>query len=185
MKHSPLARDAGTTLVELLVTMVIAGLVVPLIIGVVIGAQRHTVSTMNTASAVASTRLALQDIDRQVRSGAGPVHVGTRAFGFWTAFAADGIPVAVPHCVQYRIDGSTLQRRSFPTGGTRPGWAAVGGVESMLAAGSTFAADGAGGASIEAELVVQVSADRPVTVASVLTPRNTATTSTTDCGAFS
>lgn len=175
----PPRGDAGVSLVELLVTVVIAGIVLPLITGVMITAQRRTADTVSTASAVADARLALQDIDRQVRSGAAPLSVSGQAFGFWTAFAADGTTAAAPRCVQYSVVGGALKTRSFVATASAPAWSTARTVATGLTASTSFALEGTTSVSVDLRLVQ--GSGRPARVDSTLTTRNTTTASTAGC----
>lgn len=180
----PAAGEAGITLVELVITVALSGVLLPLVIGVLVSAQRSTHGTLRTADAVAEAGVGLQDVDRQVRSAAGPVHVdGAAAFGVWTNFAPDGTRAAAPRCLQYRVDGTSLRTRTFPAsaGAARPAWSTARAVASGLTSGSAFAADG-GTSSVSVQLVVERSSGRPATVGSVLTPRNATTADTSTCG---
>ncbi|MCY7366410.1 MAG: prepilin-type N-terminal cleavage/methylation domain-containing protein, partial [Frankiaceae bacterium] len=61
--------DKGTTLVELLISMTIFSLALAMVYSVLITVQRQTKDQTSRADSVGNARLALQQIDRQVRSG--------------------------------------------------------------------------------------------------------------------
>ena len=143
-------RDAGLTLVELLVTMVVAGIVVPLVVGILVTTQRETSSAASTANAVGDTRVVLQSVEREVRAGAAPLDVADpRALGFWSAVGPTGTALRKPdgtldlvgRCVQYRVfpDG-TLRQRSFAAKATaaRPAWSSATRLASSLTSASAF-----------------------------------------------
>ena len=60
--------DAGTTLVELLVTMVVMGIATIVISTVLVSAQQVTNRMQNSAAAVDSARLISASLDRELRS---------------------------------------------------------------------------------------------------------------------
>jgi uncharacterized protein (TIGR02599 family) len=64
-----LRGDEGLTLVELLVAMMILGIVMTVMTSVLISIQRAVVTQDNRSTNLDQARLALQTIDRQVRSG--------------------------------------------------------------------------------------------------------------------
>jgi prepilin-type N-terminal cleavage/methylation domain-containing protein len=61
--------DAGFTLIEMLITMVIFGIVLAITMGAVIQAQKYSTQVQDTADATSELRQALAVVDRQVRSG--------------------------------------------------------------------------------------------------------------------
>ena len=61
--------DRGTTLIELLVSMAIFSLCMTLVFGAVILVMRKSTDVQKSADAVSELRIALAQIDRQVRSG--------------------------------------------------------------------------------------------------------------------
>ena len=61
--------DRGTTLIELLVSMTIFSLCMTLVFGAVILVMRKSTDVQKSADAVSELRIALAQIDRQVRSG--------------------------------------------------------------------------------------------------------------------
>lgn len=65
----PLEDEAGLTLIELLISMIIFSVVIALSYAALINVQRQTSDTVARADATGNARLALQQIDRQVRSG--------------------------------------------------------------------------------------------------------------------
>ena len=109
--------DAGLSLVELLVTMVLAAATLPLIFAVVIRAQAQAEDTQDTAASVDRVRLAMATVQREVRAGAAPVSLSAPlwtgrperlAFGFWTSSTT-----AAGRCVQYKVVGADLVRRTW------------------------------------------------------------------------
>lgn len=62
-------RQDGLTLIEMLVTMIIFSLAVGLLFQAVIKVQKYTSANQNTSDTSGQLRLALDQIDRQVRSG--------------------------------------------------------------------------------------------------------------------
>ncbi|MCW2600794.1 MAG: prepilin-type cleavage/methylation-like protein [Frankiales bacterium] len=62
-------EDSGFTLVELLITMVVFGIAMGIVTSAVVKVQSYVGSVQGSADANGEARLALADIDRQVRSG--------------------------------------------------------------------------------------------------------------------
>ncbi len=174
--------DVGLSLVELLVTMVIAGVILPLVFGAVVGAERSTSRAVAGGDAVADARLGLAMIDRQVRSGSAPLYLDTagQSLGFHTRLAANGTMAAASQCMQYRVNGGALQTRSFAVTATPPAWTSV---ISGVTSTTTFTASGT--SSVRVALDVVRGSGRPASVDSLLTTRNTTTESTTPCSALS
>jgi prepilin-type N-terminal cleavage/methylation domain-containing protein len=62
-------REGGFTLIELLITMIVFGLAMTLVTKAVSKVERYANQAQGSADANGEVRLALDDIDRQVRSG--------------------------------------------------------------------------------------------------------------------
>lgn len=123
--------EAGTSLIEVLVTSVILGIAL-MIIYQVLGSVQTAVSSELTRSETNDTmRLAVHQIERQVRSGNlfyDPSVDNDPANGIYPGMTlriytqADGSVVAYPNrCVQWRIFEETLQHREWS-----PAWAVDG-----------------------------------------------------------
>ena len=130
--HRPRRDDAGLSLVELLVTMVVAAVTLPLIFLVVIRAQAQAGETMDSAASVDRARLAVATLQREVRAGATPISLGAPlwsgrperlAFGFWT----EGTGGAAGRCTQYKVVGTDLVRRTWAPSSPPPAWPAAAG----------------------------------------------------------
>ena len=63
------ASDEGFSLIELLVSMIVFSIAIAMIYTVLIKVSSKTVGSQQSADAVAQLRAALEDIDKQVRSG--------------------------------------------------------------------------------------------------------------------
>ncbi|MEJ5915751.1 PulJ/GspJ family protein [Pseudokineococcus sp. 1T1Z-3] len=113
-------RDGGFTLVELLVAMSLFGLLCALVMGVVVGMSRETVTAQNSADNATDLRRVYTLLDRQVR-GAQALNPATAAGGRWylemrlSPSAAGG----TTSCAQWRLaaDG-TLAYRTFASSAT-------------------------------------------------------------------
>lgn len=126
MTRSPRRRDderpddAGFTLVELLVAMGLFSLLVALVMGVVVGMSRETITATNSADNAAGTRRAYTVLDRQVRS-AEALNPATNVAGRWYLEMRLGPTDAggQASCVQWRLgtDG-VLAYRTYPVSGT-------------------------------------------------------------------
>jgi type II secretory pathway pseudopilin PulG len=135
------SQDRGTTLVELAVVMFVSGIVVALAAQFVISFGRDANTVTSVANQVDSVRLALDSVDRQVRSGdvlyLEPADTTCTAYGSGSnclriATQADG----GTSCVQLQLipdpggDGSyDLRTRSYSpnwaSGGTVGAWRQV------------------------------------------------------------
>ncbi|WP_315095261.1 type II secretion system protein [uncultured Cellulomonas sp.] len=128
-------RDAGWTLVELIVSMGIFGLLLALVFSILVTVSMQTKDNLARTRAVDETQIGLMQIDRQVRSGnviADPANESAAMSGVAPYYAlrvytqTDG----VFQCVQWRV--------RFPTGSSfgvleyrswKPTWQSTGGVE--------------------------------------------------------
>ena len=132
-------RDAGWTLVELIVSMSIFGGLLAIVFSVLVTLSLQTKDNLARTRAVDQTQIGLMQIDRQVRSGnviADPANEGLALSGVEPYYAlrvytqTDG----VYQCVQWRVrypSGSSfgvLEYRSW-----KPTWQATGGVEAWTA----------------------------------------------------
>jgi prepilin-type N-terminal cleavage/methylation domain-containing protein len=199
-RHGRPADDAGLTLVELLVTMMVFSVAVSLVYSAVILVQRRTSDAAHSAAAVGELRQALAQIDRQVRSGnvlyspAGePEHLASCA-GDSTAAAGTCMRIYTqtdvgPRCIQWQVVAdatrpgrSLLRSRSWApdwtTTGSVSGWETVARGLAVPAGTYPFALAGSGTAYGARLLSVRLEAvdDRRganVTITSSLSGRNT------------
>lgn len=107
--------DQGVTLVELLISMTIFSVVLGIVYGILISVQKQTADTVRRADSVDQARIALSELDRQVRSGNvlyNPIfEVLPMSMRVYTQ--ANG----AQRCVQWQIDAATkvLRTRSWTT----------------------------------------------------------------------
>jgi len=192
--------DAGLSLVELLITMLVAGIVLPLVTGALILAQGQARSTLDAADSVDAVRLALYTVGRQVRSGQPATIPDAMGFRFYTARSTTGAVIA-GQCVEYRIFApvttttpptpGTLKSRTWVPTAQPPAWTAP----SVLTL-ATGVLVGAGAetrverpvveqpepeaAAVRLVLEVQASAKSRTTITSVFAARNRQTTASAD-----
>ena len=104
-------EDSGQTLIELLVVMLILSVLTGIVYGVLITVQRQTADTVKRADSVDQARLALSQIDRQVRSGNvfyDPVlEALPMSMRVYTQSNGDNL------CVQWQVTGGELRTRSW------------------------------------------------------------------------
>ena len=117
--------DSGQTLIELLVVMLVLSAVTAIVYGVLITVQRSTADTVKRADSVDQARLALSQIDRQVRSGNvfyDPV-LETLPMSMRVYTQSNGIK----RCVQWQVTGGELRSRSWEpvTGVVEQDWHTV------------------------------------------------------------
>ena len=104
-------EDSGQTLIELLVVMLLMSGLSTIVYGVLISVQRQTADTVRRADSVDQARLALSQIDRQVRSGNvfyDPV-LETLPMSMRVYTQSNG----VASCVQWQVTGRQLRTRSW------------------------------------------------------------------------
>lgn len=119
--------DSGMTLVELLISMGIFAAALAMTYTVLITVQGQTKDTTARADSVDNARIALQQIDRQVRSGNVLYNPTSESLPLsmriYTQANGD------QRCVQWQVSGSKLQTRSWSptwqTDGQVSGWAVV------------------------------------------------------------
>jgi prepilin-type N-terminal cleavage/methylation domain-containing protein len=175
-------RDHGVTLVELLISMTIFSVALAMTYSVLITIQRQTKDQTARADAVGDARLALQQIDRQVRSGnvlynpaTEPLPMSMRIYT-----QANG----EQRCVQWQVFGGNLRSRSWSptwqTDGLVSDWGVVAHNVVNTTSQPPFALQGGTTAygSRLVDIALQVnspdSEGKPVAVTSSLSGRNTA-----------
>jgi prepilin-type N-terminal cleavage/methylation domain-containing protein len=103
--------DRGTTLVEVLISMTIFTLALAMVYSVLITVQRQTKDQTSRADSVGNARLALAQIDRQVRSGNVLYNPSSEALPLsmrvYTQANGD------QRCVQWQVFGGKLRTRSW------------------------------------------------------------------------
>ncbi|MEJ5944663.1 prepilin-type N-terminal cleavage/methylation domain-containing protein [Pseudokineococcus basanitobsidens] len=121
--------EAGFTLVELVVAMSLLSLLAGLVMAVVVGATRETVTATNSADDAADLRRAYTVLDAQVRS-AEALNRATAQAGAWylEMRLAPADAGGASSCAQWRLSADgTLAYRTYPTSGTTgaSGWRTV------------------------------------------------------------
>ena len=169
-------RDDGVTLIELLVVMVITGIVLPMAFVVLLSIQRQTKATLQFSDDVGQARLAMQSIDRLVRSANVPdapvsvVSLSGTALGLLTTAQPGHLDVA--RCVQFKVLNGALLIRSFVPGATPPAWP-TGSLARRLNP-STVPFTTSSAAQVVVRFDVLDSAGRSTRIESQLTARNVA-----------
>jgi prepilin-type N-terminal cleavage/methylation domain-containing protein len=133
MFRTRLRDESGLTLPELMVAMIVSALILSAFLTIMVAAQRDIIHQQNRTRTNDNARVAIEQVDRELRSG---TYVAD------PAFETDGSGNAIPYygmhfqtqangdtrggltCVQYRIANDRLQRRSWPSGspGSASGW---------------------------------------------------------------
>lgn len=111
--------DAGSTLVELVVTMVLMTVVMVVFTGAIVQIYRATLRTETSSTASAQVRQAFQRLDKVIRYAswiATPGKVGT---SWYVEFAA-GDPTAALGCGQLRLDNRGVLQLLQWTAGSPP-----------------------------------------------------------------
>lgn len=177
--------DRGLTLVELLVTMTMLGVLMPLVFGAIIRGQQQTSDSIARIDAADQVRLGLQQIDRQVRSADALFPATPDSVQVLTQ---DDPGIAGARCVQWQVAGGVLKTRTWLPGATptdvRP-WRNL--AYDLVNAGlgvapfPTTAATATTDAQLSVDLRVKStrSSAEPTRLTTVLTPRNTDTTGAT------
>jgi hypothetical protein len=194
VREHPRQPDTGTTLVEMLITMVVLALVVAMSAQVTISIARSMAETRSYADAVGAVRLALGSLERQIRSGdvlfnpVSEASVNPQCIAYGTSAGScmrvytqvDGIR----RCVQWQVvaDSSHSGRALLRTRSFSPSWAVDGdtgtwrtvttGLQPPSASSPPFTLSGASSAYstrlLEVSLVA-VDASRPSRVTTVNT----------------
>jgi type II secretory pathway pseudopilin PulG len=162
--------DSGTTLVELLVSASVIGVLGSLAVGALVGAYSSASQTLASSANVGDERLALAEVGRQVRSGNQPLTISSRGLSFVTC-ADQTVPADLGRAriVEFQILQGALWTRSYRASGEAGSWRTL---VAGLAGGSGFAADGVHGVRIT--LTVAGTAGRPATGDTLVSPRNPA-----------
>jgi type II secretory pathway component PulJ len=111
--------EAGTTLVELLVVMSLLSVIMGIVLAGLVSMQNTENRVNNRSQTNDQVRLAVEQIDKQVRSGNvlyDPALEGANAgSGIAAGFSMRVYTQAngVQRCVQWRVTGATLQARSW------------------------------------------------------------------------
>lgn len=175
-------RDSGVTLVELLVTMIVLAIVLPMTYSVLITVERQTKDETARADAVGDARLALQQIDRLVRSGNVLYDPATETLplSMRVYTQANG----ERRCVQWQVHDGLLRSRSWSPTWTVDALVSDWGVVARNIVNTTatppFALQGGstpfGSRLVDIKLLVQnpSSEGQPIDVTSSLSGRNTA-----------
>lgn len=174
--------DAGVTLVELLVVMIISTVLLAIVYMVLITVQRQTADTVRRADSVDQARIGLSQLDRQVRSG-----------NVFYDPVLESLPMsmrvftqsnAVQRCVQWQVTGGVLRTRAWEpvTGVLKENWRVV--ARNVVNAGPSqapFALAGGGTSTSYGRRLVDVlllvkdpaAGGKPVEVRASLSGRNT------------
>lgn len=180
--REPLQGERGTTLVELLISMTIFSLALAMVYSVLITVQRQTKDQTSRADSVGNARLALAQIDRQVRSGNVLYNPATETLplSMRVYTQANG----AQRCVQWQVFGGKLRSRSWSpawqTDGQVSGWAVVAHDVVNTTATPPFALQGGstayGSRLIDIALLVKspTAGGKNINVTSSLSGRNTA-----------
>lgn len=136
--------DAGLTLIELLVAMLIFSAVIAAVYSVLINVQRQSSDLAGREETVGNARLALQQMDRQIRSG-----------NVLYDPAAEALPLSMrvytqangdERCVQWQVFNNTLRMRAWSptwqTDGLVTSWGTVARGLQNTSASPPFALEG-------------------------------------------
>lgn len=111
--------DEGTTLAEMVVTMLVMSVVMSVFTGAILQIYRATVRTETSTTAAAQLRQAYQRLDKVIRYAswiATPGRVGTS----WYVEFADADPTATNGCGQLRLDNRGVLQLLQWTAGSPP-----------------------------------------------------------------
>jgi len=121
-RRAPLTRladDRGFSLIELMVVLSVMGLIMTAFLGLLASVQRSLVRETNRSTTMDQARLAMEGIDRQVRSASilcVPT-TGTSPYYTLTLYGPNAYSTSssANRWVQYRVQSQTLQRRQYIT----------------------------------------------------------------------
>jgi Tfp pilus assembly protein PilW len=115
LRASRLAGESGITLVELAVTTLVMGIIVSVFLSVLSSVQTSLVREEGRSRTMDQARLAMETLDRDIRSGnilcsvpASPANFGLSVYT--QSNATSSVPIK---WVQYRVNAQTLQRRQY------------------------------------------------------------------------
>jgi prepilin-type N-terminal cleavage/methylation domain-containing protein len=164
-------RDAGFSVVELSVAMVISSLLLAIVVAALISMVRSYQKVQDTTLADDRGRVILDRLDHDLRQASAvnlPQMVGGSAY---VEYETDvGAPGAAPMCTQWRLDGAAhvlaVRTWTLPAPATAPAWAPVAtGVVNDLTTEAPFAVAAAGslpGVTVQREqLTVQLRLSLP------------------------
>ncbi|MFN2545474.1 MAG: type II secretion system protein J [Actinomycetota bacterium] len=121
----PFKDEAGMTLPELLISMVVASLILTAFLTIMVGVQKDIIHQQNRTQTNDEARQAIEQIDRELRSGTvlyDPINERNASnvlisyYGLRFETQANAPTRGGRTCVQYRIENNRLLRRSWPTG---------------------------------------------------------------------
>jgi prepilin-type N-terminal cleavage/methylation domain-containing protein len=147
LRLTRLDDESGMTLVEMMVTLSLLGVVIGAFLGIFDSVQKALVREGTRTTTVDQTRLAIEELDREIRSGNviyDPANEPSPSIGYYglRVYTQANAPTrngGQPMCVQYRIQNKSLLRRWWPSGNTAAstGWRDVAdGIQNYVAAGS-------------------------------------------------
>jgi hypothetical protein len=155
---------------ELLVTVALLGLIIPLAVAYLASAQAQTRATLTSSATVGDVRLALTYVERQVRSGHQPLTVSPTTLSLATCDDATAPEdVGRVRVLEFRIEAGALQARSHLGSQAPGGWRTV---ISGLDSTSAFAPAGTNG--VRVTVGVAGGHGRRGTGDTVVSPRNAA-----------
>lgn len=182
LRASKRRGDDGMTLVEILISMMIFSLALAMVYTVLITVQKQTKDQTSRADSVGNARLALMQIDRQVRSGNVLYNPASESLplSMRVYTQANG----VQRCVQWQVYDRKLRTRSWSTTWQTDGlvsdWAIVAHDVVNTTATPPFALQGGttayGSRLVDITLLVKspTAGGQPINVTSSLSGRNTA-----------
>lgn len=182
LRASKRRGDDGMTLVEILISMMIFSLALAMVYTVLISVQKQTKDQTSRADSVGNARLALMQIDRQVRSGNVLYNPASESLplSMRVYTQANG----VQRCVQWQVYDRKLRTRSWSTTWQTDGlvsdWAIVAHDVVNTTATPPFALQGGttayGSRLVDITLLVKspTAGGQPINVTSSLSGRNTA-----------
>ena len=130
-----LREDEGVTLIELLVTMIVFSMVIAAAYAALFTVQTQTKDTVARADAVQQAKLAVAQMDRQIRSGNVLYDPAQEAaLGFPMSMRVYTQANGEEKCVQWQILNGTLRMRSWS-----PAWQSDGNVTSWIVAARDIA----------------------------------------------
>jgi prepilin-type N-terminal cleavage/methylation domain-containing protein len=125
-------RERGFSLVELTVSMTIFGGLMAIITGVFIASLNQSKDALARADSADSARLAISQLDAQIRSGSVIDDPETESFASTGVEAGFSVRILTErggdsNCVQWRVYGGSLQYRTWPawTPGSATEWTQV------------------------------------------------------------
>jgi prepilin-type N-terminal cleavage/methylation domain-containing protein len=134
-------RESGFTLVELAVAMAVMGIVTSIFLGALASVQRSMVRESGRSATMDQARLAVEALDREIRSGRVLCESATGSNPYYTLSVytrnAFSPTITTSRWVQYKVANQQLQRREYGSTSWQPWRIVADGIVNVTPASTT------------------------------------------------